>query len=194
MVMVTENLFRVLQAIHPMSDDFKNWLEKELIHLTLPKNKPLLDIPQISEFIYFLNKGFAISFSYYHHRKITEAFWKSGQIMLSFESFFDQTPSREVILIAEDSELLCISYASVQRMFELYPEAQHVYRGIMNEHYKQSRKRVMDMQRLSALERFKNLLEEFPDIELIVSQDAIASYLGIAAQSLSRLKRQQSGS
>jgi hypothetical protein len=51
---------------------------------------------------------------------------------------------------------------------------------------------MRDMRHLTAFQRFEKLLVTFPDVELIVPQDSIASYLGITAQSLSRLKRNRS--
>jgi CRP/FNR family transcriptional regulator, anaerobic regulatory protein len=186
-----EGLFTTLEAFHPLRDEFKKALEMELIPLSLPKNHVLLEAPKISTHAYFLDKGFALSYSFYQGKKITENFWKSGQIMVAFESFFEQTPSLEFIQLMQASDVLCISYDSVQKMFDLFPEAQRIYRGIMNRHYAQSRGRIRDIQRLSASQRLEKLVSAFPDIELIVSQDAIASYLGITPQSLARIKRKE---
>ncbi|HMG88838.1 MAG TPA: Crp/Fnr family transcriptional regulator [Chryseolinea sp.] len=190
--MNTNGLFHVLSSIHPLSEDFKKALEKELIPFTFPKNHILLDPPRTSEYAYFLDKGFAMSYCFIEGKKITESFWHSGQIMVAFESFFEQQPSLEAIQLMTKSDVLCISYASVQRMFETFPETQKIYRGVMNHEYEENRRRMRDMRRLNALQRFQKLLLTFPDIELIVPQDAIASYLGITAQSLSRLKRNRS--
>lgn len=189
--MTTDGLIQLLSTIHPLSEDFKKALEKELIPLTLPKNRLLLDPPRIADHAYYLDSGFAMSYSFADGKKITESFWQSGQIMVAFESFFEQRPSMEAIQLMTKSDLLCISYASVQRMFERFPEAQLLYRGVMNHEYEASRGRRRDMQRLTAFERFEKLIAAFPDIELIVPQDSIASYLGITAQSLSRLKRKR---
>ena len=189
--MNAEGLFNVLAAYHPLSDEFKNALEKELILLSLPKNHILLEAPKIATHAFFLDKGFAMSYSFLNGKKVTEDFWKSKQIMVAFESFFEQTPSMESIQLMRKSDVLYISYDSVQKMFELFPEAQRIYRGIMNRHYAQSRTRIRDMQRMKAKQRLEKLLAGFPNIEVIVSQDAIASYLGITAQSLARIKRKQ---
>lgn len=191
MIMNTDGLFKVLSAIHPLSDDFKESLMKELIALSLPKHHLLLEAPKIAEHVYFIENGFAISYTFREGKKLIEAFWKSGQIMTSANSFYEQVPSMEYIQLAEKCDLLCLSRVRLQHLFDLHQEAHFLYHKIMNKHYAQCLARIHDIQRLSALQRFETLLKLYPDIEQIISQDSIASYLGIAPQSLSRLKRQK---
>ena len=175
--------------IHPLSDECRVALNDALIPMTLPKNYLLLEAPRIADHAYFLVKGFAMCYTYLDGEKLVDGFWKPGQIMLSSNSFFEQVPSMEYIQLMEKSVLLCISYASVERMFTLSPEAHFICRIVMNRYYVQARQRVHDLQRVSARERHQRLLAEFPMIEQHVPQDCIASYLGITPQSLSRLKK-----
>jgi len=111
--MSTEIFFNLLESFHPLSDDFKNALEKELIPMSLPKNHVLLQAPKISSHAYILNEGFAMSYSFSMGKKVTENFWKSGEIMVAFESFFEQKPSNMFIQLMKPSDILCISYPSV---------------------------------------------------------------------------------
>lgn len=184
-------LFNVLAGYYPLSEGFKKALEKEMIPLSPIKNHVLLEAPNISTHAYYLVDGFALSYSFHESKKITEAFWNPGEIIVSFESFFEQVPSMESIQLLKKSEVLYISYASVMKLLEAFPEAQWICRAIIIKHYTQCRARIHDMQRLSAHQRFEKLLRAYPDLELIVSQDAIASYLGITAQSLARMKRKE---
>ena len=192
--MNTDALFKVLSAIHPISEDFKASLKEELIPLSLPKNYLLLEAPRIAEFVYFIENGFAMSYTFQEGKKLTEAFWKSGQIMTSANSFFEQVLSMEYIQLVEKSELLCVSRAGVQRLFDQHREAHFLYHKIMNKHYVHCRARIHDIQLLSASQRFETLLKLFPDIEQAITQESIASYLSITPQSLSRLKRERKNS
>ena len=90
----------------------------------------------------------------------------------------------------EGSDLLCLSHAALYRLFDKHQETHYLYHKIMNRHYAKCRARIYEIQRLSASQRFVTLLKAYPNIEQIVSQDNIASYLSITPQSLSRLKRQ----
>src|SRR5437879_8706090 len=117
--MIFDRLFQVLSAIHPFSEKFKSAVEKELILLSLPKNYMLLEAPKISEHVYFLDTGFAMSFTYVDGVKYIDNFWRAEQIVMSAKSFFERMPSLEFIQLMEKSEVLCISHASVMKLFEI---------------------------------------------------------------------------
>ncbi|HTF20653.1 MAG TPA: Crp/Fnr family transcriptional regulator [Chryseolinea sp.] len=188
--MSMQGLFNVLSGFHALSDDFKKALEKEVVVVTLPKDESLLKVPKISSHAYFLEDGFAISYSYYEGRKVTENFWRPGQIIVSLASFFLQKPSLETIQLLRTSTLLCISFDSVMALMETYPEARRIALSVTIVHHEESRVRIRDLQHLSASQRFRRLIKEYPGIELIASQDAISTYLGITAQSMARMKRE----
>jgi CRP-like cAMP-binding protein len=184
-----ERLFEVLSAMQPLSDSFKVALEKEMVHLSLPKDYFLLEAPKVSEHAYFIAEGFAMSYTFIKGKKQIERFFASGQIIVSPKSFFEQTATDEFIQLMEQSDVLHIHYSAVLQLLQNFPEANAIYRMVMNQYLEQFRERVHDMQHLSALERFKKLRKHFPGIEQVVPQEYLASYLGIAPQSLSRLKR-----
>ena len=189
--MSSYSLVNALSAIHSLSDEFRESLEKELIPLSLPKHHMLLEAPRVAEFAYFVKKGFAMSFSYDDGKKIIEGFWKAGQIMTIAASYYNRVPSVESIQLMEKTDLLCLSRAGLDRLFEQHMEAHYLYHKIMNCYYSKCRTRIHEIQRLSALERFDHLLVAFPEIEQLVPQENIASYLSITPQSLSRLKRER---
>jgi CRP-like cAMP-binding protein len=186
-----DRLFHVLSAIHPVSEKFKSAVEKELIPLSLPKNHLLLEAPKISEHAYFLDTGFAMSFTYINGEKCIENFWRKEQIVVSAKSFFERVPSLEFIRLMDQSEVFCISHASVMQLFSEFPEANFIYRVVMNRYYEHMKEKIRDMHYLTAEQRHEKLLKTFPGIEQIISQEFIASYLGITPQSLSRIKRQK---
>lgn len=134
-----------------------------------------------------------MSYSYTDAGLQVENFWKDGEVILSVKSFFEQAPSAESIRLMVPAEVIFISYRGVQRLFRDFREAHLIYETVVNRYYEQSRERAHDILTLDATERYMKLLSTFPRIEQMVTQEHIASYLGIAPQSLSRLKRQMRG-
>jgi CRP-like cAMP-binding protein len=187
--MDTTRMFQELAAICPLSGGFKDALLAELSELSLPKDHYLLQAPQVSDQAYFMLEGFAFSFIFVDRVKRVEWFWKKNQCIISPRSFFEQKPAREFIRLARDSELLCISYKSIEKLLDEFSEARSIHRVIMNKYFENSRQRIREMQQLNADDRFRRLIIHYPSIEQLVSQESIASYLGITPQSLSRIKR-----
>lgn len=184
-----ERLFSLLASIHPLSDDFKASIGREVRLLSLPGNHILLEAPDVCKHAWFLDSGFAMAYTYRDGRMQVENFWKPGQIILSLNSFFEQVPASEFIELVRPGDVISISYDGVQRLFRDYPEAHFIYESVANQYYERSRERADDLRYLKAGDRYIKLIATFPQIEQCIRQDHIASYLGIAPQSLSRLRR-----
>ena len=185
-----EKPFCAFGSVDPMSAEFRKAIERAVTPLSLPRNHMLLEATKVAECVYFLEQGFATTYTFVKGVKCIEWFWGPGQVLMSARSFFEQRPSQEFIQLRTESELLCITHAGVLDLFDKYPEAHSVYRMIMNQYYEFSRERIRDLQSLKAAQRYEKLIRTFAGIEQYVTQEEIASYLGIAPQSFSRMKRQ----
>jgi CRP/FNR family transcriptional regulator, anaerobic regulatory protein len=184
-----ELLFSYLSSITPISENLKRAIESELTFMVVPKNYFLLQTPSIANEVHFLYSGFAVSYVMMGQRKVTKGFWKPGQFIVSFKSFFSQTPSQQILQTVEKSELLTLTLSSLNKILNGFPEAQLLYQKMMYKHCLLSMRRVDEFQSLHAGARFEKLIRQYPRLEKHVTQESIASYLGITPQSLSRLKR-----
>jgi len=187
--MPLNHLFDVLAEIHTLSVPFKRALERACVLQAFPKDHFLLETPHVADQAFFLHSGFAMSYSFFKRRKQIEHFWREGDFIISMKSFFEQVPSAEFIQLMMPSDVLCISYNSLIDFLEKFPEANYIYRVIMSRHFECGRLRVRDLQHTNSLKRLQKLVKKLPEIEQVVPQADIASYLGIAPQSLSRVKK-----
>jgi CRP-like cAMP-binding protein len=184
-------IHQVLSAIRHLSQDLKDAIQKEQVPLSLPKNYMLLEAPRISDQVYFVEQGFAMSFVYINGEKHVEGFFMADQFIFSPRSFYEQVPSHEFIQLMSRSEVLCFSYSAVMRVMQQFSDAHYFYNVIVNTYYDQARQCMRDYKHLTATERYHKLLVQYRGIEQIIPQEYIASYLGITPQSLSRIKRRE---
>jgi hypothetical protein len=189
--MTSERLIQVLSAMHPLSDAFKDALQQEMVRLILPKDHFLLEAPKVSGHACFIEKGFAVAYTFIRGKKQIDRFYGPGQVVISFKSFFEQVPSREFIRLTAQSDVLHLTHSAAIAISYRFIEANILYRMIMTQHFDQCTERLHDMLHLDAAERYQKLHNSFPGIEQAVPQEYIASYLGIAPQSLSRLKKKR---
>ena len=186
------NLIDVLSAIHPLSPTLQQSIIDALIPAVFPRNHILLDVPSVADFVYFIESGMAMAYSIDNKRKIVDCFWQSGQIMTSVSSFCGEIPTTVTIQIMSDADLLCMSRAALHSLLDKHHDIHLLYHKIVARYHKKCQKRIQDIQRKSAANRFETLVKAYPDLEQFVPQENIASYLGITPQSLSRIKRLKS--
>ncbi|HYG04705.1 MAG TPA: Crp/Fnr family transcriptional regulator [Chryseosolibacter sp.] len=183
-----ETIIDFLRQRKVMSEEFERVFTEALLPVSLPADAVLLHPPQVPDHIYFMSKGFAMSYTYQEHRRFVGNFYQPGQVILS-NNFFDQTHTDTTIVLTEPSEMLALSFTRFHSMVDNVPDANQYYRLMVPLILKDMQTRINDLQKLTAQQRLVKLWRLYPTIERSVSQDAIASYLGITPQSLSRIKR-----
>lgn len=188
--MNTTALFQLLNTIYPLSENFRSALADELTPLSLPAHYLLVEAPRVADHIYFLETGYAMSYTFIKGKKHIEGFWPPSKIVCSARSFFDQTPSREFIQLTRDSDLLCASYNTIRHLLDSFPETREITRALLLHHYEFEKDRIRDGHKLDSTRRLDKLIKTFPGIEQAISQENIASYLGITPQTLSRIKKE----
>lgn len=104
-------------------------------------------------------------------------------------AFNDQTNAMLSAQALEDAEILFISRADKEVLMEKIPALERIFRIIVQKNLAALQKRFLSTISETADERYKRLLQRSPNIEQLVPQHQIASYLGILPESLSRMKR-----
>ncbi|GLU45351.1 Crp/Fnr family transcriptional regulator [Allomuricauda sp. NBRC 101325] len=105
------------------------------------------------------------------------------------ESFQNQKPSIYNIQAIENTTLLQISHGSFQKMLRQVPKLERFFRIILENYLGSLQKRIILNHTLSAEQRYLDFLNDYPDISKKVSNYLIASYLGVTAEFLSRMRK-----
>lgn len=105
------------------------------------------------------------------------------------ESFRKQKPSIYNIQALEKTELLQTSFASFQSMLEQIPALERYFRIILEGYVGTLQKRMVMNNVYNAEHRYLDFLQNYPKLAAKIPQYLIASYLGISAEFLSRIRR-----
>ena len=120
-----------------------------------------------------------------------ESMSKINLFMDDSVSYYEQSGSLVSFEILEDAQFEVISIADMDELFNLNMKWQHFGRMMIHDTwYASTYKRVLSLMGESAEERYARLLKEYPTIFDKVKSYHIASYLGIAPQTLSKLRRE----
>lgn len=120
--------------------------------------------------------------------EITTQFFIPETLVISSVSFNRQIPSKENIITIEPSEIIVFTYNDMQELIKTVPAWQKVPLAASEFKNRQKEKRIIELQTLSAKERYLNFLEKYPQICRSATVGQIASYLGIDIATLSRIR------
>lgn len=105
------------------------------------------------------------------------------------ESFQKQKPSIYNIQAIDKTELLQIRYDSFQEMLKQIPKLERFFRIILENYIGSLQTRIIANNVFDAEHRYSDFIEKYPEISDKVPQYLIASYLGITAEFLSRIRK-----
>jgi CRP-like cAMP-binding protein len=105
-------------------------------------------------------------------------------------SFLTESPSSYNIDCLEDTQVLQITKANLEVLYQKVPKMERHFRILIQNAFIASTNRVAGTLVKTALERYREFIDKYPQIEQRVPNHQIASYLGITPQSLSRIRSQ----
>ena len=171
-----EELLSFLNSIHPLNKDTRNFLSSKLQFVEIPKKSFVLKEGEVCRKIYFVTKGLLRCFYIRHNKEVSSWFMREGDVIISVESFFKQTESREQIQAIEDCSLYYINYDELQFAFEQFSDFNSVGRILTEKYYLLSERRLSSLRMQRADEKYLFLLNHFPQILLRVPLKYIRYY------------------
>ena len=163
-------------------------ISAKLQSISIQRKTVLLREGEVCRHVYFVEKGLLHFFIIRKGLEITRYFTPAPYLFTSQQSFNNLQPAQESIQAIEDCKLWKISYENAYELLALEAWSSFV-RKLLQEVQYYTELVYTETQTLTAEERYQKLLLESPELIQRVPQKLIASYLGIAPQSLSRLKK-----
>lgn len=123
----------------------------------------------------------------------TVAFGVDDWWIADFNSYFFQQPATLFVEALEDSILIQIEYNTEQQLLEKFPKFEKFYRIISQNGYAYLQRRILSNISMNAEQRYEDFLQKYPAVAARVPQYALASYLGISHELLSRIRNKKAG-
>jgi CRP-like cAMP-binding protein len=103
-------------------------------------------------------------------------------------SLLSQKPGILNIEALEDTEVLLLSKASQEKLYQQIPKFEHFFRILTENSLVASQQRLIDGLSLTAEERYNNFCKRYPTLIDHLPQKQIASYIGVTPEFFSRMR------
>lgn len=181
-------LMQFFDGVHPIGPAARDELAELAAVQQVPARHVLQEPHSRCRTLYFLQTGAARIHYSKDHRDVTEYFALAPAMIIRAESLFTRSvtpkgievllPSQVVSLPAEPFFDLASRHLDLERLFHL----------LIRRSYLESLERLEQLHFQSATERYALLLASAPEVVLKLPLKHVASYLGIAQVSLSRIR------
>lgn len=112
--------------------------------------------------------------------------------LTDINSIMHGVPSLYFMDALEPSDVLLIDAPSHERLMEEIPGFANAFFAGQQKHTASKDKRIINSLTATAEERYQNFLQTYPSIAQRIPQHMLASYLGITAETLSRIRKRWS--
>jgi CRP/FNR family transcriptional regulator, anaerobic regulatory protein len=158
--------------------------------ILLDKQDYFLKEGQICKSVGFIESGLVMYYKLTNEgQELVCDFGSENDWVTQYESLTKKTASTLYIKAIEPTTLNIISFEKINALYKKVPFFENITRQLVEKVFFEILKRAEDFQSLKAEERYEKLLKENPQILNRLPQYYIASYLGIAPQSLSRIRK-----
>lgn len=177
------------QRILPLPEVVWEDLAAQFSFKNFTKGSFLIREGQVENQLYFLNSGVTRNYFLKDGKEYTVDFAFTGDFVTGYYSWITREPSPIFIELLADAETVVIQRAALDAHYARHPEAEKMGRLIAERQYARRLQREMDLLSLTAEERYRQLVAKNPVLVSGLSVKHLSSYLGIAPESLSRIRK-----
>lgn len=187
-----KNMFSFFRRIYPLGREVEDEIVSRSEVVKFKKGDIILEHGQVCRYCYFAGCGLARAYYIKENgADVSSWFMKEGDIIISVHSFFEQQPSRETIEALEGIVCIGLKHEALQDIYREFPEFNFIGRILTEKYYIQMEERAYWLRMDNAVEKYRKLERQHPEILTRVPMKDIASYLGIAPGSLSRIRNER---
>ena len=152
------------------------------------KNEIIHEAGHVCHHFYTIISGISRVYYYKEDKDITCHFALEQESFCAIDSLFSQNKSKYNIEALEDLEVFAINFNDLENLFKKEPKYEHFGRLFMQQIYVELTERIDDLQLHTAKERYDLLQTKKPDLFKRVASKHIASFLGMSAETFSRIR------
>jgi len=185
-----KELIQLLKAINPAAicEELELLLYRLLQQHTLENKERLLDMNEICDKVYFIEKGLFRSFRKFKGQEENVWFMKEGDVMHSPQSFYGGKPSKHGIESIGVSVVYSILKSQLDDIYERFPKFERTGRLLTEKYYLLSLENWEELGSGTVKDKYNHFLKTYPGLDKRLSAKHIASFLKCSVRSIQRVR------
>lgn len=188
------NAFKTyLNALTPISETTWTKLQTLFTEKTLKKGDYFAKNGEKAVYIGFLKSGVIRAF-YTNEEGVeyNKHFFTPNALVGAYSSLITGNPNLIAQQALTDCEILVAEYAKMTQFYATCPDLERLSRRYAELSYVHKEAREIELVLLDAEKRYALFQNQYPDLEQQITQYHIASFLGVSATQLSRIRKKMS--
>lgn len=179
-----------LDLFYEISSEDKNNIGQYLEYRSVKEGEILIEENKIANEIFFVCNGvLKIASISDKGNEVIHFFFGENHFCTILKSFTENIVSQDIVQAACDTEIIVLERSKLESLIKDLP----YFKPMLDTIFQQALLNKVELRNFylgtDATSRYQKFIERQPNIASRVSQTDIASYLGIAKQSLSRIKK-----
>lgn len=182
-------LINRLNEFLPLEEEEIAFLKATIPVREYPKGTVLLESGQLSQEFFFGIEGCVRMYYSVEGEEKTAFFYTENTFISSYRSFVHQIPAQHSLECIEPCKLAVISMEVAYQILSKFPKFETLSRMAMEEELAMYQEIVASYITLNPEQRYIRLRETRPDLITRVPQHALAAFIGVTPESLSRIRK-----
>jgi len=189
MVDYYEDNFDYLKSFYPISRKIYDQLLSITVFKQIKSNTRLVNFGDVPQKLYLLNKGVSrVVFVSEDGKELTKSLFTPIDIFASFTSLLEKTPSNLIYETLTPCDIYEIDHKAFAKLCNTNVEVLKFYTRFLESLFKVGEISHLEVASLDAKQRYLKLRKLIPEIDNLIPQYQIASYLNITPVQLSRIR------
>ena len=185
-----EQFHRFISNFLELHDEEFQAIMKQVVPRDILKKEHLVEASHVCRELVFFVEGY---FRFYHYTsdgtEVTSDFYFAPNLVTSYTSLVTGLPSQVYVQAMEDMQLFVIRKDGLLDLYNRYHRIDRLGRLVAEHVAITSEKHLFNLLNQSAAERYRYLLDRYPQYIRRIPLQYIASYLGIKKETLSRVRK-----
>lgn len=180
-----------INSIYCLSE--KAWLDFSACFksTTISKGCTITEYGKVPRYIYFLKEGLVRAYLLTGEGKEhNKTLFSPPALLGSLAALIQNSPSRLTFETLTACTLMYADYEEVAKLYDVHPDLNKFSRKMLEQFFIEKENREIELLTLQAKDRYLNLRKSIPNIDQLISQYQIASYIGITPTQLSRIRKE----